>query len=436
MRASAHGGRAEVLALDRRHAWHPYASHDDWESDPDALVLTAASGTRFRDADGRWLLDGNASWWTAVLGHRHPRLVAALERQLATMPHVPFAGITHEPAARLASELVAVAPAGLTRVFYSDDGSTALEVAVKMAVQCHAQRGEPRRRRFVALEGAFHGDTVGAASLGGVEVFRRPYASVLFDCLQVPLGAGGHDRSFDALGKLMDQVGHEVAAVVLEPVLQGAAGMRQYEPALVHRARELTRRAGALLVLDEVFTGFGRTGTFWAAEQAGVTPDLLCTAKALGGGMLPFAATLATEDVFRAFRGGRDRAFFHGHTFCGNPLGAAVAREVLAVFREERVLEGVPRRTAMIEGALLPLGELPGVREVRCVGMVGAVELEGQGYLDSIGWRVYREALARGAYLRPLGNVVYLAPRIDVPEEDLAELLDVLVTSVRAVLTP
>jgi adenosylmethionine-8-amino-7-oxononanoate aminotransferase len=361
-------------------------------------------------------------------------LVRALAEQAATLCHVSLGGITHEPAARLAAALSARAPGRLPHVFFSDDGSTAIEAALKLSAQYWAQNGRPERRRFVALEGAFHGETLGATLLGGIDVFRRAFAGLLGDCLRVPVTPGGHEQAFGVLSGLVAEHADEIAAVVLEPVLQGAAGMRIYDPALVRAARELTEQYDTFLVLDEVFTGYGRTGPMWAAEHAGVAPDLLCTAKGFTAGMLPMAATLASSRIFEGFLGDPARAFLHGHTFTGNPLGARVALEVLAVYDDERILEQSQTKAARIAARFARLGDLPGVLGSRSLGMVGALDLGAGGYRDGAGWRVYAEALARGVYLRPLGSTVYVAPPLNIPDPELEQLLDVVEESVRAVL--
>lgn len=426
--------RARIVGADKRRVWHPYTAMQDYLERTEPLCISEARGARLYDVDGRSYLDGNSSWWTAALGHGHPRLVRALCRQAEVMSHVPLAGIAHEPSALLAEELVAVAPEGLERVFFSDDGSTAVEVALKLSLQYWQQNGRPSRTRFVALGGAFHGETLGASALGGVEVFRRPFAGVLLDCIHVPVEDSGHERAFAALARVLDESRDALAAVVLEPIVQGAAGMRIYPPELLTRAAALAREADVFLVLDEVFTGYGRTGPMWALEHAGVRPDMLCTAKAFSGGMLPMAATLVTERVFEGFLGDASRAFYYGHTYCGNPLGAAVAREVLAVYRDERILERAAPKAARIAAAFARLGDLAGVTNVRCLGMIGALDLGGgQGYLAGSGWRVYAEALRRGAYVRPLGNVVYVAPPLNIDDAELDELLAIVDESVRAV---
>lgn len=426
--------RGEIVALDKRHLWHPYTPMDEWIAAAEPLVIHRAQGARLYDLDGRVLLDGNSSWWVSSLGHNHPRLVRALRAQAERMCHVALAGITHEPAALLASELVAVAPAGLTRVFYSDDGSTAVEVAAKMAVQYFRQSSTPRKQRLVALEGAYHGDTVGATSLGGVDVFRQAYGSLLFDVVRVPspAGAGELAASLAALEHAVSQAADEIAAVFVEPMVQGAAGMRMYPAEWLRRLRALCDRHHVLLVADEVFTGYGRTGPMWACDHAGIAPDLLATAKGFSGGMLPMSATLASERVFAGFLGGRERAFLHGHSFTGNPLGAAVAREVLAVYRDERVLERARPKAERLAQLAAEMAGYLGPGRCRALGMIAACDLGGQGYLGGIGWRVYQHALRAGAYLRPLGDTVYLAPPLTIDDADLDRLCSILLESVLA----
>lgn len=456
-----------VLAADRAHVWHPYTPMDEWRARHDPLVVVRAEGPWLELANGERLFDGNGSWWVSTLGHNHPRLVEALARQARALCHCSLAGIVHEPAALLAEELAAVAPRDAARhldqVFFSDDGSTAIEAAVKMATQYHAQvapRAGKKKTRFLALDGAFHGETIGASSLGGVEVFRRPFASVLFDCVHVPSPAddpGGCAPSwalaFDALAELCATRGDEIAGLVLEPLVQGAAGMRFYPPAYLRAARDVCDRHDVLLVVDEVFTGYGRLGTMWACDQAEVVPDVLCTAKGFTAGVLPMAATLTSRKVQAAFDGGRARAFLYGHSYCGNPLGAAVAREVLAIYREEGVLDGVPVRAAilgdLVERVLGDEALRPLVRAGRAHGAVVAFDLldvatttatiptvetlDDTGYTAGVGWRVYEEARARGAYLRPLGNVVYATPPLNTPLPDLRRLCTIVEDSLRAV---
>ncbi|HKO48076.1 MAG TPA: adenosylmethionine--8-amino-7-oxononanoate transaminase [Polyangiaceae bacterium] len=428
--------REQVIALDKAHVWHPYTAMDEYIAETNPLVIARASGSRLFDADGRAYLDGNSSWWCAALGHNHPRLVRALAAQAERLCHTALAGITHEPVALLAKQLVEVAPAGLEHVFFSDNGSTSVEVALKMSLQYWVQNGRPERTRFVAFEGAFHGETLGVTALGGVEVFRRPFSSVIMECLRVPAASDGFERAFAALEAILQKDADSIAAVVLEPMVQGAAGMRMYDAEFLRRARALTSKHDVFLVLDEVFAGYGRTGPMWASEHAGIAPDLMCTAKGFTGGMLPMSATLSTRRIFEGFFGGSERSFFYGHTFTGNPLGAALALEVLKVYEEECVLERAASKAQRIRAAFTEFSAIPGVVASRSLGMIGALELGGrQGYLERSGFGVYHEALRRGAYVRPLGNVVYIAPPLNIADADLDELLAIVAESVRAVTT-
>ena len=427
--------RDHIISLDKLRVWHPYTPMKQWIDDAQPLVVERAEGAHFYDVDGKGYIDANSSWWVALLGHRHPRLVATLKEQADKLCHVALAGITHEPAARLAEEIIAIAPEGLSRVFFSDDGSTSVEVALKLALHFWHNHGQPQRKRFVALDGAFHGDTIGATGLGGVEVFRKPFDGVGVPCTHVTVPPrtvddDGYDVAKNAVARAVAD--DDVAAVVLEPLLQGAAGMRMYPPQYLQHVRALCDEHDVLFIADEVFTGYGRAGSMWACAQAGVTPDILCTAKGFSGGILPMAATLVGERIFDAFLGDKDRAFYYGHTFCGHPLGAAIAREVLAIYRDERIIENAQPKMQRIARAFDHMSELDGVHNTRSLGMVGALDLSGGGYLGSKGWDVYREALARGAYLRPLGDTVYIAPPLNIDDDDLETLLRIVVDSVTA----
>jgi adenosylmethionine-8-amino-7-oxononanoate aminotransferase len=432
--------RDAVIALDKRHVWHPYTPMDEWIERATPIVVARARGAWLEDADGHRYIDGNSSWWVAGLGHGHPRLLRALAAQAEAFAHCALAGITHEPAARLAAELCAIAPQGdrrLSRVFYTDNGSTAIEVAVKMCVQACRQmggRGE-NKTRFVALDGAFHGDTIGAASLGGVEVFRRPFAGVLFDCAHAPFPEpDAYARAFEAIARIVREGADTIAGVVVEPIVQGAAGMRVYPAEYLRELRALCDRHDVFLVADEVFAGYGRTGPMWACDHAQVVPDVMCIGKVFSS-ILPMGAALATERIFDAFRGGKERALYYGHTFCGHPLGAAVAREVLAIYRDEDVLGQVARKSVAIRRAFDRIASIRGIARVRSIGMIGAADIaSGDGYLGGVGWRVYEEARRRGAYLRPMGDTVYVCPPLTIDDADLESLLGILEESVRAVL--
>ncbi len=429
--------RDDVVRLDRAHVWHPYTPIDVWEK-TDPIVVARAEGSSLYDADGTRYIDGNASWYVAGLGHGHPRLLRVLREQAETLAHCALAGIAHEPSSVLAAELVRVAPPGLSRVFYTDNGSTSVEVAVKVALQTWQHLGAPKKTRFIALDGAYHGDTLGASSLSGVEIFRRPFASVLFECVRAPFPEpGAYARAFEAMRELIVRDHGSIAAVVVEPILQGVAGMRSYDPAYLRELRELTKAHDVLLIVDEVFAGYGRTGRMWACEHAGITPDVMCLGKAFCP-LFPMGATLVTDRIYDSFRGDPHRALWYGHTFCGNPLGAAIAREVLAIFEEEKLVAKIEAKAAKITAAFARIASIPGVARVRSLGMTGAADLSpgasDTGYLGRAGWRVYEEARRRGAYLRPLGDTVYVCPPLVIGERDLDDLLGILEESVRAAL--
>jgi adenosylmethionine-8-amino-7-oxononanoate aminotransferase len=429
--------RDDVVRLDRAHVWHPYTPIDVWEK-TDPIVVARAEESSLYDADGTRYIDGNASWYVAGLGHGHPRLLRVLREQAETLAHCALAGIAHEPSSVLAAELVRVAPPGLSRVFYTDNGSTSVEVAVKVALQTWQHLGAPKKTRFIALDGAYHGDTLGASSLSGVEIFRRPFASVLFECVRAPFPEpGAYARAFEAMRELIVRDHGSIAAVVVEPILQGVAGMRSYDPAYLRELRELTKAHDVLLIVDEVFAGYGRTGRMWACEHAGITPDVMCLGKAFCP-LFPMGATLVTDRIYDSFRGDPHRALWYGHTFCGNPLGAAIAREVLAIFAEEQIVARTQAKAAKITAAFARIASVSGVARVRSLGMTGAADLSpgasDTGYLGRAGWRVYEEARRRGAYLRPLGDTVYVCPPLVIGDRDLDDLLGILEESVRAAL--
>ncbi|MGB5544977.1 MAG: aminotransferase class III-fold pyridoxal phosphate-dependent enzyme, partial [Polyangiales bacterium] len=321
------------------------------------------------------------------------------------------------------------------RVFYSDNGSTAVEVALKMAFQYWQQNGRPERRRFLALPGAYHGDTLGAMSAGAVDEFTACFRPLLFD-VERPSNFVEQDweRVFEELFRMLRRDSDEIAAVIVEPLVQGAAGMRMYPAELLAALREETERADTFLIADEVFTGFGRTGPMWACNQAGIAPDLLCTAKGLSGGVLPFAATLASERIYDGFRGDKSRALMHGHTFCGNPLGAGVAREVLAIYHDEQVLEEAKPKAARLAKRTEDMRKIPGVSSPRALGMCAAFDVGARGYMGMIGWQISELALGLGAHLRPLGNTVYLVPPLNIEDADLERLLDIVHESTERVL--
>ena len=407
---------------DRRHLWHPYTQHGLGE---DHIVVMRARGAYLYDENDRPIFDAISSWWVTLHGHAQPEIAAAIAAQAATLEQVIFAGFTHEPAARLAAALVERVPKGLERVFFSDDGSTAVEVAVKMALQYWENRGE-RRRTIVALENAYHGDTFGAMSVSARGLFTDPFAEHLFEVARLPDPVDGDVVA--ALEQLIAMRGRELAAVIVEPMLMGAGGMRMWSADALRGLREVTARHGILLIADEVLTGFGRTGPLFACEHAGIAPDLMCLSKGITGGFLPFSATLATEAVFDAFRSlDRSRTLFHGHSYTANPIACAAALASLALL-DERSTE---RRCAIERShraAASRLATRSVVSGTRVLGTVLALELTARdaGYLSDVGLALRRFALERGIFLRPLGNTVYVLPPYCATDDDLARVYDVI----------
>jgi len=351
-----------------------------------------------------------------------------VREQLSKVAHSTMLGLSHRTAIELAQRLVALAPAGLTRVFYSDSGSTATEIALKMAFQYWRQRGQDRRR-FVSLKMAYHGDTIGSVSVGGIDLFHSIYHPLLFDTLKAEPGSAPH------MERLLAEHEGEVAAVIMEPLVQGAAGMLTHPTGYLRAVRELCDRHGVLLILDEVATGFGRTGTMFACEHEGVAPDLLCLAKGISGGYLPLAATLASEEIYEGFLGEHEelRSFFHGHTYTGNPLACAAAIATLDVFRDERTIERLQPKIRLLGELLEPIAAHPAVREVRRCGFMVGIELVEHPLPARIGHQVTLEARGRGAIIRPLGDVVVLMPPLAIAADDLRRLVQITGEAIEAV---
>lgn len=417
-------------------------------------MIERAEGSWLVDLEGRRYLDGVSSMWCTSLGHRNPRITRAIVRQLRKLDHATFLGLTHPPAIELAEKLLARAPRGLSRVFYSDNGSTAMEIALKMAVQFWGQNGRPERTKFVALTEAYHGDTVGAMSIGGVDPFLNAYRPLLFPTLRAPTtysyrctkastpgGCAAH--CVEDLAAILEKHANEVAGVVMEPGVQGAGGMIVQPPGFVKSVEELCRKHDIFLILDEVMTGFGRTGTMFACEHDGVRPDLMAVSKGLTGGFLPLAATLATERIYRGFLGEtrERRALYHGHTYTGNPLGCSAALAALEAFDKERVLERLPAKIEALRSGLAPLARHERVGEIRQLGLLAGIELvkdkstrESFRYEDRTGHHVILEARRRGAILRPLGDVIVLMPPLTSTLGEIRRLTKVVRDSIHAVL--
>jgi adenosylmethionine---8-amino-7-oxononanoate aminotransferase len=416
----------DLASADRRFVWHPFTQQRGWTEDEDPLVIERGEGCQLIDTGGRRYIDGVSSLWCNVHGHGHPDIDAAVHDQLDRVAHSTMLGLTHPGAIELARRLVELAPPGLTRVFYSDSGSTAAEIALKMAFQYWQQQGERERTKFVCLENAYHGDTVGSVSVGGIDLFHSLYRPLLFDSTKVPAGDLGAMECALA--------GGDVAAVIMEPLVQGAAGMLMQPDGYLRGVRELCDRHDVLLILDEVATGFGRTGRMFACEHEHVAPDLMCLAKGLTGGYLPLAATLATERVYEGFLGEHQelRTFFHGHTYTGNPLACAAALATLDVFESERTLERLERKIALLGMLLEPLERHPAVAEVRRCGFMVGIELTPYPLELRMGHRVTLEARRLGAIIRPLGDVVVLMPPLAISEQELERLVGITVDAIDA----
>ena len=409
----------ELIAADKAHAWHPFTQHRDWcAPDHEPLVLTEGEGAVLRDSGGREYIDGNSSIWTNLHGHRHPKIDAAIRAQLDRVAHTSFLGFTNPPAALLARELVELWPAGtLTRAFLSDDGSTAIEVALKMAAQYWQHTRQPQRTRFVAFANAYHGDTMGASSLGGIATFHGRFSAWQFPA--------EHVASLDGLVALDATT---IAAVVIEPIIQGAAGMRLWPRGMLAALRQWCDAHGVLLILDEVMTGFGRTGKMFACEHEGVIPDFIALAKGLTGGYLPLAATLTTERIFEAFLGGPERTLYYGHSYTGSQLGCAAALANLAIFREERVLEDLQPKIAHLAALLDGVRALPQVTGIRQCGFIAGIDVVRDGA------RVCLAARRHGLLTRPIRDTVVLMPPFCITDAQLAAAVGALVAAIHEVL--
>lgn len=406
-----------LIERDRKVLWHPYTQE---KIAPPPVPIVRGRGVWLETDDGRKILDGISSWWVNIHGHSHPFLNEALAKQASQLEHTIFAGFTHCPAIELAEKLVALLPEGLSRIFYSDNGSTAVEVALKMAYQFWQNRGQ-ERKTFVALTNAYHGDTFGAMSASDESAFTRPFASLLFDVLR----AG----NLESIKQIFQTNGKTIAAIIVEPMLQGAGGMIVWEKEFLAGVRNLCDEYDVLLIADEVLTGFGRTGKMFACEHAAVSPDIICLSKALTAGYLPLGVTASTDEIYAAFLSeDRMKTFFHGHSFTANPLACAVAAASLELFERENCLEKIAFINRKFNERLPKLLELECIGDVRIIGAVGAVEIvsENGGYLATIGQKLYQEFLARNVLLRPLGNVLYFMPPYVITEYELDWVLDII----------
>ncbi len=440
---------------DKASIWHPFTQMADWEKDA-PLFIERGEGNYLFDTEGRRYFDGVSSLWVNLFGHRRKEIDDAVRAQLDLVAHSTFLGLSHPPAVALAEKLLAVSPPGLSRVFYSDNGSTAMEVAIKMAFQYWSQRegGKNPRREFLTLSEAYHGDTIGSVSAGGIDLFHRIFRPLLFPtrrlpaphCYRCPYGLARPSCALWCAERMEEEVRSRkegLAAVIVEPLVQGAAGMLLMPEGYLARLREVTRECGVLLVCDEVATGFGRTGTMFACEQEGVSPDIMAVAKGMTGGYLPLAATLTTEEIYRAFLGRYEefRTFFHGHSYTANPLGCVAALATLSIFEREDVLGAVSRLSGTMARALSALSGHMHVGEIRQKGLMAGIEIvadratrERFPPAEKLGQRVIRKVREEGIILRPLGDVIVLMPPLSSTEAEIEFLVEATARAIDAVL--
>ncbi|MBK3495156.1 adenosylmethionine--8-amino-7-oxononanoate transaminase [Viridibacillus sp. YIM B01967] len=434
----------ELQSLDLEHIWHPCSQMKDYESFP-PIIIERGEGVWLYDEQGKRYLDAVSSWWVNLFGHTNPRLSNALAEQAQKLEHVIFSNFTHKPAIYLAKKLVALTPEGLEKVFFADNGSSAIEVALKMSFQYRAQTGQPKKKRFLALTGAYHGETLGALSVGGVDLYNEVYAPLLLnvvraqgpDCFRCPFEESPETCNASCTQYVEEQLKEHadtISAAIIEPLIQAAAGMKMYPPVYIKKLRALCDEYDVHFIADEVAVGFGRTGTLFACEQAGITPDFLCLSKGITGGYLPLSAVLTTNEVYNAFYDdyGTMKAFLHSHSYSGNPLAIRVAEEVLDIFEDEQVLVQLESKQKILkELAHEAFAHLPYVGEYRQTGFVGAIELVADKKTkapfqseERIGYQIYQRALEKGLLIRPLGNIIYFMPPYVISEDEMTWMVD------------
>ncbi|WP_107923906.1 adenosylmethionine--8-amino-7-oxononanoate transaminase [Lysinibacillus parviboronicapiens] len=434
----------ELQTSDLQHVWHPCSQMKDYEQFP-PIVIKKGQGVWLYDEKDQRYLDAVSSWWVNLFGHANPRISQALSDQAFTLEHAIFANFSHEPAIKLAEKLVALTPEGLNKVFFADNGSSAIEIALKMSFQYHMQTGKTSKKRFLALTDAYHGETLGALSVGGVDLYNEVYQPLLLDTVRAqgpdcyrcpfkeqPVSCQAQCISFVAKELAIHHT--EISAVIIEPLIQAAAGMKMYPPIYLKQLRELCTQYDVHLIADEIAVGFGRTGTMFACEQAAITPDFMCLSKGLTGGYLPLSAVVTSNKVYNAFYDdyGTMKAFLHSHSYTGNTLACRVALEVLTMFEEEHYIDIVQEKGERMDKlARAAFNQLPYVGEYRQVGLVGAIELVANAVTkqalpseERIGYQIYKRALAKGLLIRPLGNVLYFMPPYIITDEEMTFMID------------
>ncbi len=431
------------LRKDSNYIWHPYTQMKDCRKFP-PILIEKAKGIRLYDDNGNFYYDTISSWWCNVHGHNHPRMKRAITKQLNSLEHVLFAGITHKPAITLAEKLVSITPKKLRRVFFSDNGSTAVETALKMSFQYWQNIGKKKKTKFVSLDHGYHGDTIGAMSISGVGLFNEVFKPLFFDsfkvpspyCYRCPAGKDNSKCNIDCikpLEKLLKEKSGQICAMVLEPLVMAAGGMIIYPKEYLKKVRELTREYGVHLILDEVATGFGRTGKMFACEYVNVSPDFMCLSKGITSGYLPLGATLTTEEIYRAFYADHEKkkTFYHGHTYTANPIACSAAIASLGIFQEEDTLAKIKEIIPLFQDRLENMKKLIYVGDVRSIGMIGAIELVKNKqkkkpfkFEERVGVKIYKEGLKKNFLLRPLGNIIYIFLTLSIKRKELIDILD------------
>lgn len=446
--------KEEWIEKDLKYVWHPDTQMKQYEgSDFKPTIIERGEGIYLYDIDGNKYIDGISSWWVNTLGHSNPKLNKVLTQQAEKIEHVLLADFTHKPAIELAEKLVKLAGEPFSKVFYSDDGSTAVEVAIKMAYQYWYQKGKPEKKHFVSMTESYHGDTLGSVSVGGIDIYKKIFNPLVFETLKVcapycyrcPKNCKQGQcniECFNEVEELFKTRHNEIAAMIVEPLVQGAAGMRIYPAQYLKKLRSLCDKYEILLIDDEVAMAFGRTGKYFAFEHAGIKPDIFCVAKGITAGYIPLAATITTNKIFNAFYDdfSQLKTFYHGHSFTGNPVACAIAVENLKIMEEEKIIESLQPKIKKLKDCLEKFQTLKHVGDIRHIGMIGAIEIvknkttkEPYLFTERIGHKVFREAMKNGALLRPIGNIIYFLPPLIITEEEIEKLTEIAYNAIKTV---
>ena len=444
----------EWIEKDLKYVWHPDTQMKQYEGkDFKPVLIEKGKGIYLYDADGNEYIDGVSSWWVNTLGHSNEKLNKILTEQAEKIEHVLLADFTHKPAIELAEKLIKLAGEPFSKVFYSDDGSTAVEVALKMAYQYWYQNGKPEKKYFVSMTDSYHGDTLGSVSVGGIDIYKKIFSPLVFDtikvcapfCYRCPKGRKSGNCTLNCIEEvenLFEQRNGEIAAIIVEPLVQGAAGMRMYPAEYLTKLRELCDRYDILLIDDEVAMAFGRTGKYFAFEHAGIKPDIFCVAKGITAGYIPLAATITTNKIYNAFYDDFStlKTFYHGHSFTGNPVACAIAVENLKIMEQEKIIDNLQPKIKKLKSCLEKFKTLEHAGDIRHTGMIGAVEMvkdkntkEPYDFKERMGHRVFLEALKNGAILRPIGNVIYFMPPLIITEQEIEKLTDIAYSAIKKV---